>query len=307
MECDLNMSSLQMNNDGVLLLPDGMRVGYARYGRAGGVPAFYFHGLPGSRREGALLHQACSAANLDLIAPERPGYGLSQSMPPAMSSTRHRRWTEVIAALADQLGFERFYVIGISGGAPYALACASVFPARVRATSICCGLGDISQTDLRRVMGLISRAGFFMAARDPALLKLTYGNVATAAARLAPGLAVDAMCWLNRKVDRIALQPPAIKAIFTENLREAFRHGAGGGIADLQAAVGGWGFDVAQIASLQLWHGDRDGVVPHRHSEWLARQIPAAQLKIVAGEGHFSLPVRYAHEIVQTLVSEFPL
>lgn len=301
------MRSLQTSHDCAFALPDGLRVGYSRYGRAGGAPAFYFHGLPGSRREGALLHQACHAASVDLVAPERPGYGMSQPMPQAMSSARHERWTEVIAALADHLGFDHFYVIAISGGAPYALACASALPARVQATSICCGLGDIAQSELRAVMGVISRAGFFMAKQDPALLKLTYGNVATAAARLAPGLAVDAMCWLNRKVDRIALQSPSIKAIFTDNLREAFRQGAGGGIADLQAATGGWAFGLSQIAPLQLWHGDRDSVVPHRHSEWLAQQVPAARLRIVAGEGHFSLPVRYAADIVQTLVSEFPL
>lgn len=301
------MPSLQLDVNCVSVLTDGLRISYARYGRAGGAPAFYFHGLPGSRREGALLHQACSAANLDLVAPERPGYGLSQSLSSDTPSARHRRWTEVIAALADELAFERFYIIAISGGAPYALACASAMPARVCATTICCGLGDITQSDLHAVMGMISRAGFFMAKQDPALLKLTYGNVTTAAARLAPGLSVDAMCWLNRKVDRMALQQPAIKAIFTDNLREAFRQGAVGGIADLQAATGGWGFEVAHIAPLRLWHGDRDTVVPHRHSEWLARQIPAAQLKIVAGEGHFSLPVRYATAIVQTLVDEFPL
>ena len=306
-ERDLNMSSLQTNHDDAFVLPDGLRVSYARYGRAGGAPAFYFHGLPGSRREAALLHQACHAAHVDLVAPERPGYGLSQPMSQTMSLARHKRWTEVIAALADHLGFERFYLIAISGGTPYALACASTLPARVQATTICCGLGDIAQSDLRAVMGIISRAGFFMAEQDPALLKLTYGNVATAAARLAPGLAIDAMCWLNRKVDRIALQSPSIKAIFTDNLREAFRQGAGGGIADMQAATGGWAFELSQIARLQLWHGDRDSVVPHRHSEWLAKQVPAARLRIIAGEGHFSLPVHYATDIVQALVTEFPL
>ncbi len=301
------MDSLQTRNDNAFLLTDGLQVGYARYGRAGGAPAFYFHGLPGSRREAALLHQACIAADVDLVAPERSGYGMSDPLPSAMPGDRHRRWTEVISALADHLAFDRFYIIAISGGAPYALACASAMPMRVRATTICCGLGDITRTELRAAMGVISRLGFFMAERDPAFLKLTYGNVATAAARLAPGLAVDAMCWLNRKVDRIALQPPSIKVIFTDNLRAAFEKGARGGIADLQAATAGWAFDVSQIQSLQLWHGDCDSVVPLGHSEWLARQIPAARLRIVSGEGHFSLPVRYATDIVQALVSEFPL
>lgn len=301
------MSSLQTSHDCAFMLSDGLRVSYARYGKTGGAPAFYFHGLPGSRREAALLHQACHAANVDLVAPERPGYGMSDLSLSADPGERHRRWTEVIAALADHLAFDRFYVIAISGGAPYALACASTLPGRVRATSICCGLGDIRQPDLRAVMGIISRAGFFMAEQEPALLKLIYGNVAIAAARIAPGLAVDVMCWLNRKVDRIALQPPLIKAIFTDNLREAFRQGAGGGIADMQAATVGWSFELPRIAPLQLWHGDRDSVVPHKHSEWLAQQVPAARLRIIAGEGHFSLPVRYATDIVQTLVSEFPL
>lgn len=297
--------------DMTCILPDGSRLGYTRYGRAGGRPAFYFHGLPGSRREGALLHAACLRANLELIAPERPGYGLSQPRIDHRANHRldhrHADWAEQVSALADHLGFEQFYLIAISGGAPYALACAGRMPSRVRATAICCGLADITQPDLRAAMGIIARAGFTMAQASPTLLRLTYGTAATLGAGCAPGLSVDAMCMLNRRVDRMVLQSPPTKAIFTANLRAAFQQGSQGGVADLQAAVQGWGFELTKIAALHLWHGDNDGVVPHSHSQWLARQIPSARLKIIPGEGHFSLPVHYAEAMVNALVNEFPL
>ena len=64
-----------MKIDNRLKLNNGYQLGYACYGQDVGIPAFYFHGLPGSRREGGLLHQACFDAGVQLIAPDRPGYG----------------------------------------------------------------------------------------------------------------------------------------------------------------------------------------------------------------------------------------
>lgn len=70
----------------------------------------------------------------------------------------------------------------------------------------------------------------------------------------------------------------------------------------MRAALQPWPFDLAAIHDLQCWHGDMDGVVPLRHSQWLTGQVPGSVLHIVTGEGHFSLPVRYAKTIVGSLV-----
>src|SRR5215469_1286918 len=72
-----------MTNDGhsgednQLQLSDGRQLGYARYGRPGGEPILYFHGHPGSRLEARFAHAAASDAGFQVIALDRPGYGLS--------------------------------------------------------------------------------------------------------------------------------------------------------------------------------------------------------------------------------------
>ena len=41
-------------------------------------------------------------------------------------------WADDVAALADHLGVERFAVMGLSSGGPYAVACASLLGDRVK-------------------------------------------------------------------------------------------------------------------------------------------------------------------------------
>ena len=51
-----------------------------------------------------------------------------------------------IAQMADQLGFERFYVAGMSGGGPYALAALSYLPLRIKGTIVNCAAGSWGKT-----------------------------------------------------------------------------------------------------------------------------------------------------------------
>lgn len=64
-----------------LQLRDGRTLGYMRYGTPGGRPVFYFHGVPGSRCEGLLLDEPARALNVQVVAVDRPGYGLSSLQP----------------------------------------------------------------------------------------------------------------------------------------------------------------------------------------------------------------------------------
>ena len=276
----------------------GGPLGYSVYGRPGGLPAFYFHGLPGSRREGALLHAACLEAGVRVIAPERPGYGLSAAVPGA----RLASWPERIDALADALGIGRFHLIAASGGAPYALACASVLSTRVRGTAICCGLGDLTRPGLAAAMQLNARLALWLVRRGAPWLQWTYGPAVTRVVRWAPRLAVAIQGWIDGPADRAVLRRPDIRTLFADSLGEAFRQGSVGAVADLATAIRPWPFALDGIRNLQLWHGLADRVVPPVHSEWLKRAVPQARLTRVPGEGHFSLPVRHAGDVVRALV-----
>ncbi|MEM8931047.1 MAG: alpha/beta hydrolase, partial [Acidobacteriota bacterium] len=101
-------------------LPDGRRLGYVELGDADGLPLIFFHGTPGSRKMFDADELMARIPGLRLILPERPGYGLSDPQPDRTLLD----WPQDVAALADQLGLDRFAVGGISGGGPHALACA---------------------------------------------------------------------------------------------------------------------------------------------------------------------------------------
>src|SRR5512143_1327078 len=105
--------------DGYLLhLRDGRALGYGEYGKPDGIPIVFFPGMPSTRLFAGLLHEPALAAGVRLIAPERPGYGLSQP-------SRHGTllgYAEDIVELADALRLDQFVVIGASGGGPYPLA-----------------------------------------------------------------------------------------------------------------------------------------------------------------------------------------
>jgi pimeloyl-ACP methyl ester carboxylesterase len=75
------------------------------------------------------FQEAAHAANVRIVAPDRPGYG---------QSTRQRGhllkdWPQVAARIADHLEIKEFSVLGYSGGGPYAAACAApLVPAATR-------------------------------------------------------------------------------------------------------------------------------------------------------------------------------
>src|SRR5262245_27902343 len=106
----------------MLRLADGRTVGYAEYGAPQGRPVIALHGPPGSRFMFALTDAAARDRNLRIVAPDRAGYGLS-SYQHCCNLTQA---AEDIRALADALRLDRFAVIGVSGGGPYAVAAASL-------------------------------------------------------------------------------------------------------------------------------------------------------------------------------------
>ena len=89
----------------------------------------------------------------------RPGFGDSDRAPrrTLLSFARDA------AALADRLGRERFAVVGVSAGGPYALACAHELPDRVAAAAVVGGFAG-APSDLPRA----ARLGFCALRARPA-------------------------------------------------------------------------------------------------------------------------------------------
>ena len=124
----------------LLTLPDGRRLACAEYGDPNGLPVLALHGTPGSRLMFALANGAARVRGIRLIAPERPGYGLSDYRP----SESLARIAEDLSAVADAYGLDRFAIIGVSGGAPFAVAAAASMPDRISLLALVCPVGELA-------------------------------------------------------------------------------------------------------------------------------------------------------------------
>ncbi|NJM35160.1 MAG: alpha/beta hydrolase [Rhodomicrobium sp.] len=141
-----------------IALPDGRLIGYAEYGDPHGVPIIGMHGTPGSRLMFRIADETARGLGIRLIAPERPGFGLSSFQGRFTLSS----FAADIGHFADALGIERFAVAGISGGGPYAAAVAALLPERVTALGLISPVGPMAgaqRTDKNSAPATISPSG----------------------------------------------------------------------------------------------------------------------------------------------------
>ncbi|PJE62545.1 alpha/beta hydrolase, partial [Candidatus Roizmanbacteria bacterium CG10_big_fil_rev_8_21_14_0_10_39_6] len=125
-----------ISEDNIITLRDGRNLGYALYGDKKGTPLFYFHGWPSSRFDGTRVDKAAQKLHIKIIALDRPGIGISDYK----KDRTLLGFSDDIVELADYLGFQKFSVMGVSGGGPYAAVCAYKLPKRVKRAAIVVGL-----------------------------------------------------------------------------------------------------------------------------------------------------------------------
>jgi pimeloyl-ACP methyl ester carboxylesterase len=265
-----------------LRLPDGRILGVERFGAKAGAPLLYFHGLPGSRLDFRSEAGTFAAAGIELIAVDRPGFGLS--------TTKRGRslldWPRDVEALCDRLGLERVAVLGYSSGGKYSLACAFALSERVALAGVLAGTAPPEMPGFDEGMIGADRLALTLARRARPLALATWG-VVRLLAQHRPRAVMASFARDLSGPDRERMEEPAVRTALLDSLREGLRPGAAGTVDDYAIEGRAWGFDPAEIrVPVRLWHGDRDGVVPLAHSRWLAERIPDAELNLIAGAGH---------------------
>ena len=278
-------------------LPDGRTLAAMEVGVPDGTPVIYSHGFPGSRLGAQLGEAEAQRQKIRLIAFDRPGWGESDPLP----RRRLTDWPEDIATAADRLGCPRFNLVGVSGGAPFALACASALPDRVGRTGLVCGLGPVAAMHKGDGMMWHNRVGLTVAARARWLVRPTMG-VAGPLLKYFFRIAIDNLTRHSGSADRAVLTDPEIRDILGREFREGFRQGGAGAAADGLIYGADWGLDLAAIRSpVHLWHGEDDRIVPVAMARWVADKIPAVHASYYPGEGHFSIVIRHLDRIFSVL------
>ncbi len=258
-------------------------MGYAEYGAPAGAPVFALHGTPGSRFMFQLADPLARERGLLLIAPERPGAGLS---PP------HRlrgltSWAHDIAELADKLSIGRFAIIGVSGGGPYAAACTAELGKRVTRAGLVSPVGPIAHGEVGQRLSLVHRLIFVHIARSKWRRQVMFRAMRWIQANL-PTLALRVLIQSNPPADRVILRQPHIADNLMGAIYEGMRPGAACCVQDLRLFFEPWDFAPQAIkAPCRIWQGDADNTVPSHAAEVLARLIPNCELTWLPQVGHY--------------------
>jgi pimeloyl-ACP methyl ester carboxylesterase len=269
---------------------DGRSLTIAEWGDPDGFPVFLLHGTPGSRFFG----QAAASANVGarVITYDRPGYGGSDRF-------RGRRVVDSLAdvsAIADSLGIERFAVTGGSWGGPHSLAVAARLPERVTRAACIAGVAPFDMPGFDWFAGMdavnIEELGWALEGED-----VLAREIKRVAASMLERVADDPAKLVSEsevefsEADRAVMASPERHELIRQMLNEAFRHGVWGYVDDTLCLIQPWGFDVTEIrVPTRVLYGLTDVLVPRQHGEWLAHNVPNAEVVIDEQGGHMPDP-----------------
>lgn len=289
--------------EGIVVLPNGRHLGFAEFGVPSERAILWFHGTPGARRQVPPAARALAEKEkVRLIGVERPGAG---------SSTAHlypnvRAFARDVEVLIDQLGVTRCALIGLSGGGPYALACAHDMPSRVVAAAVLGGVAP-SQGKEATQGGLID-----LAVRLEPLLRYGHPALTGVITGLVLGLypvssqVFDLVIGTFPEGDRRVFRSPMIKEMFIDDLVRGATRGLRAPSYDALLFARDWGFSLRAIrVPVRIWHGDADFLVPLEHAHRMAKLIPDAEVYVRPGESHLG-GFGAAAEVMTTLLDLWP-
>ncbi|KAH7141334.1 Alpha/Beta hydrolase protein [Dactylonectria estremocensis] len=292
-------------------LPDGRTLGFAEYGEPDGAPVLYFHGYPSSRLEAGPVHEMGRRRGLRFIALDRPGFGLSSPQP----GRTLLDWSADVRAFAEGMRLRRFAVLGLSGGGPFALACARALPRDMlagvglfasgppwaagahhmslfrRATS---AAANYWPTGLRVLMDAAVGTAQWLAATGPVARRID-GWLMTMR-EVAKHIEVASSGDKKKPLEEEEEEERTIPEVREELLRvlfdEPFAQGAAAAVHEAKLLSSqDWGFALEDVDydTVRLWHGAKDTNAPAVMIRYLADKLPHAVLREFEGDTHYTM------------------
>ncbi|MBT0770725.1 alpha/beta fold hydrolase [Kineosporia sp. J2-2] len=240
---------------------DDTQTEYEAHGDPEGRPVLVHHGLVGSAGLAPVWHELAVRAGLRLVSVARPGYGRSTPVP----MTSIADWAGLVTPLLDELDVDRFGVLGVSAGAPYAYALAATMPERVRRVAVLSGTGRVDEPETRALYPDEARHRLesFATSSPEQVRAFWHGNIAM-------GLALNPAEHPMRRP-----------------LTDTAAHGAAGPARESVNQLRDWGFALESVTTpVSLWHSRADEQVPYAAAEIVAGRIPGAVLHEQAEAGH---------------------
>jgi pimeloyl-ACP methyl ester carboxylesterase len=266
-----------------------------------GIPLIAHHGTPGVGLPYGPFVEAAAARGLRYVAYTRPGYAGAQ---------RHEGRSvagcaEDVAAILDELGADRCYTHGESGGGPHALACAALLGDRVikAATIASVAPWDAEGLDFLAGMGAENVVEFEAVEAGPEALRAFLEQARASLGGLTGEQVAASLGDLIGEADRRALTGEFADHLAT-SITQAIANGTDGWFDDDLAFRNPWGFELDAIdVPVTIWQGDDDRMVPFAHGQWLAAHVRGARAELRPGEGHLSILIAAYGDILDDLLA----
>jgi pimeloyl-ACP methyl ester carboxylesterase len=287
--------------DNVVTLADGRTLGFAECGDPAGTPVLHFHGTPSSRLDLMLprFDTVAVALGVRYLAIDRPGMGLSDPRP----GRTILDWPVDVVGFAERMGLSRFSVCGVSGGSPYAIACALRIPHRLRSVGVVAGVAPMNVAEAREGMSRQNRTLFFLGRHLPSVLGWAVKRNGRQLREKGEATIRGALHLLPEP-DRLILEDATNRAHLLATTRAAFRQGERGAVRDIVLASRPWGFELSAVPMVvNLWFGGRDVAVPPAAGHYLARALGRSEARFYPDEGHVSIIWNRFEEILTGLLA----
>jgi pimeloyl-ACP methyl ester carboxylesterase len=283
----------------MLQLLSGATVAISEYGDPRGQPVFFCHGWPSSRTMAELADEAARDLGARIISPDRPGIRDSQFQP----DRRLTDWPSFLNEIADRFGIERYRILAISGGAPYAYASGSMMPERVEKIAVVSGAPPLDDLDDHSGLLPIHRRMLELRGRHPRLMKPLFYLARPFVTMRMPLRVRPLLLKFLQPCDANVLRESRAFDVCFESARQAWRSSASGVMTDAEIYATPWGFSLRDVrVPVALWHGTKDRTFAARLARGVAERLPNCEFHLIEGAGHYSLPIRYIREILKDLL-----
>jgi pimeloyl-ACP methyl ester carboxylesterase len=280
------MSAEISGTENTLRLRDGRTLAYTEHGALSGKPVLFLHGNPGSRYQRHPDESIAQSVGARIITPDRPGYGKSDFQP----GRKLLNYPDDAAQLMDSLSVDKFAMLGVSAGAPYAAVCAYKLASRATRTAIVSGLSPLDRDNAFEGTHPSLRKGYELVRTLPGWLAQVVLKLQARKQLRDPEGSLSERFALVSRDDQAALTRPEVKAQVLGYRQEAVRQGVKGTLRELQIHISPWGFPLSAIpGEVDVWHWEEDFVAPIQMGRYIASQIPNAHTHFLPGGGHYSI------------------
>lgn len=268
-----------------ILMDDGRLMAYRDFGAPDGRPVLFIHNMIGGAIWPRTMEALAEARGWRIIAPSRPGFGLSDSMD-ARDMELVRKTCLDLRALLDHLNIDRALVVGMISSAGLGIRFCKDHGDRVAGllTVAHAGLMDIqmvnAMTNPSRVMAKTYR-------RSPTALRFLIRVAVASVDMLGPEQMLRAN-FCHSAPDEALLKDDALVTAIGEGLCHAIAQGGEAFSRDGFIALRDWGEDLRGLTCPAVCLlGKEDAVYPLEQARRLLADIDSCAMEVFEDAGQF--------------------